>query len=295
MTTQLECQTLAEKHHATLLLEIYQSDAGRLGGAVATTNFDRTLNGVCAALAAEWIRLSLVDERKGEEMKLFREMVQSGWRLHVHFMNRQQEMSSEIARIQNLSNEADELIAKASSSREIHSDPSALRKIFYAKSIPTVSEVNAKIRAANVATQAFNNAKQAYLDSLSGFLSKAKVLTEKKPIAELAVNFGSLFSKKGYYYLSITPKGSSDGHALAVHTVGLPRLLDANTCEWQFSTMADLSRCWAEYFQKFYLKDYAGGTFSITHFDDTFYEKMQFSDPWYWRTPLPRIEDLEPL
>lgn len=294
MTIPSDCQALRDKHKAKFLLEIYQSEAGRLKGG-SFDEFTRAGNGVCAAMAAEWIRLNLLDERSGEQMDIFRTLVGSNWQLHLHFVAKQHERSEQIERIKTLSAEADLLIAKARSVSDIHKDPSALRKVFYAKSIPSVSAVNTHIREANAATQRFEKAKQDYLDGISGFLSKAERLQEGKPISNLVVNLKTLLSKKGYYFLEITPQGESEGHAMAFQTVGLPRLLDANTCEWEFMTFASLCSFWTEYFLKFYQTEYAGGTFALTFFPDTFFEKMQFSDPWYWKTPLPSIDDLEDL
>ncbi|OJH36260.1 hypothetical protein [Cystobacter ferrugineus] len=263
-SVQADCQALSQKYGANMMVESYQSD--RLSGKTFA-EFTRANQGVCAAMATEWIRLNLIDQRNGGvvNQQVFRDLVGQGQNMHAHFASLQHQNQEAIEHLNKMGAEADKLHGVAADAHQRHTSPTMWDKM--RGTVPTVAEANAKIGAANSALNAHRAAQQAHLSGVVGNLSTPQRHPQKRPIDDLANNFAAQIPNGGFSVIHLHHPSDPTGHDIAVHNTNPPRLLDANTGEWQFNTINDMNAFMNEYVQKFYSQqEFKGGSFSLTHY-----------------------------
>ncbi|ATB37865.1 hypothetical protein CYFUS_003290 [Cystobacter fuscus] len=263
-SVQADCQALSQKYGANMLANSFQSD--RLEGQTFK-EFSKANEGVCAAMATEWIRLNLTDQQRGGDVnkQVFRQMVGHGQNMSAHFAAIQHQNQETIADLNKMGAAADKLHDEALDAQKRHTNPGIMDKM--RGTIPTVADVNGKIRAANNALNAHSAAQQAHLNGLVDGLSAAQRHPQRRPINDLANNFAAQLPNGGFSVIHLHHPSEPTGHDIAVHNTNPPRLLDANTGEWQFQSTNDMNAFMNEYVQKFYSQqDFAGGSFSLTHY-----------------------------
>jgi hypothetical protein len=70
------------------------------------------------------------------------------------------------------------------------------------------------------------------------------------------------------FYLINFNTSSTVGHTVAIHAGAAPRLLDANSCEFSFDSMATLYAFLADYWQIYERSGFAQATVEVMRFDE---------------------------